>query len=224
MLRQERYASPLFLAARAQAHAFFPCSPHGCAADAGIGALFAPPMKLLCKTSLVDARAEAKRQARFLLVNIQSDAVFASHLLNRDVFKDELVEGLVLSGFVFWQAQYTVRARLLGQNRGRPCRHVHAVLPWPLAFAHFVVDLVRHAILPVARCPRPAPIWTGTATASRRCRCSPSSTRARSGSCGATRGPSTSASWLPNVRAPVFACGCMPAQTRHEKMTRAVAL
>lgn len=38
-----------------------------------------------------------------------SHSVFASHLLNRDVFKDELVSSIIADGFIFWQAQYTVR-------------------------------------------------------------------------------------------------------------------
>jgi UBX domain-containing protein 7 len=52
-------------------------------------------MKLLFKGPFVEARAEAKLRKRWLLVNVQSDAEFACHLLNRDVLKDELVEGLV---------------------------------------------------------------------------------------------------------------------------------
>jgi len=38
-----------------------------------------------------------------MLVNIQSDSDFACHALNRDVWKDEMVESLVQSGFIFWQ-------------------------------------------------------------------------------------------------------------------------
>ena len=36
-------------------------------------------------------------------MNIQSDSDFACHALNRDVWKDEMVESLVQSGFIFWQ-------------------------------------------------------------------------------------------------------------------------
>lgn len=43
------------------------------APGAGIGALFAPPMALLFKGPFVEARAEAKRRKRWLLVNVQSD-------------------------------------------------------------------------------------------------------------------------------------------------------
>ena len=45
----------------------------------------------------------AKDSKRWLLVNIQKDSEFASHALNRDVWRDELVENLVREGFIFWQ-------------------------------------------------------------------------------------------------------------------------
>ena len=50
------------------------------------------------------ARNFAKDARRWLLVNIQSDADFACHALNRDVWRDELVESLVNEGFILWQA------------------------------------------------------------------------------------------------------------------------
>lgn len=37
-------------------------------------------------------------------MNIQSDDDFACHALNRDVWRDELVENLVREGFILWQA------------------------------------------------------------------------------------------------------------------------
>lgn len=43
------------------------------APGAGIGALFAPPLALLFKGPFVEARAEAKRRKRWLLVNVQCD-------------------------------------------------------------------------------------------------------------------------------------------------------
>jgi UBX domain-containing protein 7 len=49
------------------------------------------------------ARTMAKDTKRWLLVNIQRDAEFASHALNRDVWRDELVENLIREGFIFWQ-------------------------------------------------------------------------------------------------------------------------
>lgn len=50
------------------------------------------------------ARAVAKDSRRWLLVNLQRDEEFSSHALNRDVWRDELVENLVREGFIFWQS------------------------------------------------------------------------------------------------------------------------
>lgn len=46
----------------------------------------------------------AKDAKKWLLVNLQSDADFACHALNRDVWRNDLVENLVREGFIFWQS------------------------------------------------------------------------------------------------------------------------
>jgi thioredoxin-related protein len=56
------------------------------------------------------AKQVAKDTRRWLLVNLQSDEEFSCHALNRDVWRDELVENLIREGFVFWQ---TVRTTTL---------------------------------------------------------------------------------------------------------------
>ena len=77
-------------------------------APARLSDMFAPPTHLIHKAGgFAGARASAKDSRRWLLVNIQKDSEFASHALNRDVWRDELVENLIRSGFIFWQ---TVRA------------------------------------------------------------------------------------------------------------------
>ena len=40
------------------------------------------------------------------MVNIQDEIVFASHMLNRDTWSDDVVQNLVASGFVFWQVHH----------------------------------------------------------------------------------------------------------------------
>lgn len=47
----------------------------------------------------------AKNEGKWLLVNIQDEIVFASHMLNRDTWADDVVQNLVASGFVFWQVR-----------------------------------------------------------------------------------------------------------------------
>ena len=66
--------------------------------------MFSPPTHLMHRAGgFQGARAMAKDSKRWLLVNIQRDSEFSSHALNRDVWRDELVENLVREGFIFWQ-------------------------------------------------------------------------------------------------------------------------
>jgi hypothetical protein len=74
-----------------------------------LGGLFAPPTHLIHKGGgFQGARSVAKDSRRWLLVNIQKDSEFSSHALNRDVWRDELVENLIREGFIFWQTVRTV--------------------------------------------------------------------------------------------------------------------
>lgn len=75
------------------------------AASAGLSDMFAPPSHLMHRGGgFQGARSVAKDARRWLLVNIQRDSEFSCHALNRDVWRDELVENLVRMGFIFWQA------------------------------------------------------------------------------------------------------------------------
>ena len=75
----------------------------------GLADMFAPPRHLICNAGGFDgARASAKDSKRWLLVNIQRDNEFSCHALNRDVWRDELVENLIGEGFVFWQEVRTM--------------------------------------------------------------------------------------------------------------------
>jgi UBX domain-containing protein 7 len=66
--------------------------------------MFAAPEHLMHRAGgFLGARTMAKDSKRWLLVNVQRDSVFASHALNRDVWRDELVENLIREGFIFWQ-------------------------------------------------------------------------------------------------------------------------
>jgi len=70
--------------------------------------LFSPPVHLIHSAGgFQGARNVAKDSRRWLLVNVQSDSEFACHALNRDVWRNDLVESLVREGFVFWQSVNT---------------------------------------------------------------------------------------------------------------------
>eukprot|EP00539_Tryblionella_compressa_P003845 CAMPEP_0178734778 /NCGR_PEP_ID=MMETSP0744-20121128/1533_1 /TAXON_ID=913974 /ORGANISM="Nitzschia punctata, Strain CCMP561" /LENGTH=483 /DNA_ID=CAMNT_0020387097 /DNA_START=15 /DNA_END=1466 /DNA_ORIENTATION=+ len=71
---------------------------------AGLADMFAPPHHLMYKEGGFEgARTMAKDNKRWLLVNLQRDSEFSCHALNRDVWRDELVENLIREGFIFWQ-------------------------------------------------------------------------------------------------------------------------
>ena len=41
------------------------------------------------------------------LVNVQSNSEFASHMLNRDVWRDETMKNIIRVGFILYQVQLT---------------------------------------------------------------------------------------------------------------------
>jgi hypothetical protein len=70
-----------------------------------LSSMFASPDHLTHRAGgFQGARNVAKDSRRWLLVNLQSDSDFACHALNRDVWRDELVENLVREGYIFWQS------------------------------------------------------------------------------------------------------------------------
>lgn len=77
----------------------------------GLADMFAPPRHLICNAGGFEgARANAKDSRRWLLVNLQRDNEFSCHALNRDVWRDELVENLIGEGFIFWQEVRALRS------------------------------------------------------------------------------------------------------------------
>lgn len=53
--------------------------------------------------TFAEAKATAKAQNKWLMVNIQREDEFASHCLNRDVWNNETVKDLLASLVIFWQ-------------------------------------------------------------------------------------------------------------------------
>jgi len=101
--------------------------------------MFAAPANLVHRIGgFQGARASAKDSRRWLLVNIQKDSEFASHALNRDVWRDELVENLIREGFIFWQA---VRADSTSSVYLAATSFVTFGLRYSLQLAFAVVDV-----------------------------------------------------------------------------------
>eukprot|EP00927_Polykrikos_kofoidii_P078722 TRINITY_DN75538_c0_g1_i1.p1 TRINITY_DN75538_c0_g1~~TRINITY_DN75538_c0_g1_i1.p1 ORF type:complete len:495 (-),score=97.15 TRINITY_DN75538_c0_g1_i1:112-1596(-) len=72
------------------------------ASQKAINKLFAPP-GFNEPAPFYQAIEKAKAESKWILANIQGPEIFASHALNRDVWRDEMVEEMVQESFVFWQ-------------------------------------------------------------------------------------------------------------------------
>ncbi|CAL5225007.1 g7785 [Coccomyxa viridis] len=80
--------------------------PEGSAAkQQGLARLFEPPHDILFTGSFEEAKEAAQSQNRWLLVNVQSNSEFASHMLNRDVWREETVKDIIKFCFVLYQVQ-----------------------------------------------------------------------------------------------------------------------
>ena len=64
--------------------------------------MFSPPTYSIPGT-FDDAKSSAVASRMWLLVNVQSENDFASHALNRDLWKDEMTIATIMSMFKFWQ-------------------------------------------------------------------------------------------------------------------------
>jgi hypothetical protein len=73
------------------------------AEDPSVEWMFPPPNHLSFPGTLAEARATAKEEKKWILVNIQDDKEFSSHLLNRDVWTNETLVSLLRMNFIFWQ-------------------------------------------------------------------------------------------------------------------------
>jgi len=71
--------------------------------------LLGPPQRLLTLGRWLDVREKANASKRWLLVNIQNFEDFECHTLNRDVWRDGIVEDLVGTHFLLWQVDKLVQ-------------------------------------------------------------------------------------------------------------------
>jgi len=65
--------------------------------------LFRPPIEIISHLSFEDARDEAKELEKWILVNVQDQAVFTCQVLNRDIWKASEVQQTVRENFIFLQ-------------------------------------------------------------------------------------------------------------------------
>lgn len=65
--------------------------------------MYRPPFEIISPLSLEDARAEAREQEKWILVNVQDSSLFACQTLNRDIWKAAEVMATVKENFLFLQ-------------------------------------------------------------------------------------------------------------------------
>ncbi len=76
------------------------------ARELNVKGLFRPPQGIMKHGNWQDVRAAAKEEKKWILVNVQDMAEFASQRLNRDTWSQGFVQELVSSAFVFWQVYH----------------------------------------------------------------------------------------------------------------------
>ncbi|XP_050375421.1 plant UBX domain-containing protein 7 [Argentina anserina] len=69
-----------------------------------LASLYRPPIQLLFQGTFEKAKSAASVQDKWLMVNLQSNSEFSSHMLNRDTWANEAVSQTILTNFIFWQA------------------------------------------------------------------------------------------------------------------------
>ena len=72
-----------------------------------LATLYAPPFDIMFPGTFEAFRHHAKEANKWMLVNIQREEEFSTHVLNRDVWSNESVRELLKYGFLFWQKHDT---------------------------------------------------------------------------------------------------------------------
>ncbi|KAJ1913660.1 UBX domain protein Ubx2 [Tieghemiomyces parasiticus] len=65
--------------------------------------LFRPPFDLIQNLPLDQARAAARSESKWVMINLQKVSEFACQVLNRDIWSNELVKPIIQQNFVFLQ-------------------------------------------------------------------------------------------------------------------------
>ncbi|CAB1116759.1 unnamed protein product [Ectocarpus sp. CCAP 1310/34] len=80
-----------------------PSDPAAAEKQKKLASIFSPPTDIMFMGDFQAARQAAKQQKKWLLVNIQTEAEFDCHRLNRDVWKDEMIQNIIECNCIFWQ-------------------------------------------------------------------------------------------------------------------------
>jgi hypothetical protein len=73
----------------------------------GLADIFRPPTNITYRGDYNAALYEAVQTNKCLLVSIQDYENFKSHEVNRDIFRNHLIQQLITEHFIFWQSTYS---------------------------------------------------------------------------------------------------------------------
>ena len=73
--------------------------------DATLERLYERPTELMFTGTFYELRQKGKTEDKWLLINIQRESEFKTHVLNRDVWSDECIQDMIDCHFIFWQHQ-----------------------------------------------------------------------------------------------------------------------
>lgn len=90
---------------RAREQQFGPGGRHGreLKGNAKLDQLFSAPTAIMTVGTWQEIWDKARSEKKWILVNVQDMSEFASQRLNRDTWRDEVVQDVVRDAFVFWQ-------------------------------------------------------------------------------------------------------------------------
>ncbi|ONK71168.1 uncharacterized protein A4U43_C04F5510 [Asparagus officinalis] len=77
--------------------------PTPTASGGNLASLYRRPNSLTIQGSFTQVKTQSLVENRWLIVNLQSNEEFNSHLLNRDTWSNESVEEMIRHNFIFWQ-------------------------------------------------------------------------------------------------------------------------
>jgi hypothetical protein len=87
-----------------------PVSPVWGPSGSALSSVFDPPHHILHKDGGFEgALLHARESHRLLLVNLQQYPGFGCYAINRDIWRDELIQNLIEARFVFWQSTADTR-------------------------------------------------------------------------------------------------------------------
>lgn len=96
--------------------------------------MFRPPFEIISRLTWEQAREEGKEEQKWLLVNVQDPSIFDCQVLNRDLWKDERVVGVIRESFLFLKY-----SRADSLNNGYMQYYFNATLDNEDAYPHIAI-------------------------------------------------------------------------------------